>query len=308
MDEKIPILCLAGATGTGKTAFALALAERFNCGIINFDSRQIYKHIPLVTAQPTPEEQAQAPHHLYGFLDLDRRCDAGGYAALAAATISEVRQKGLLPLLVGGTGLYLRALLEGIAPIPDIPPAIRREVTLAWTERGAETMYQRLAQVDPKYASKIHPQDRQRITRALEVHQATGQAFSEWHKKTVSYGSYHSLKIGMDIPLKDLAPRLAVRIDQMIRMGAVQEVVRAWEICPQPNAPAFSGIGCREILEHLHQGLSMEEARTKWLQSTRAYAKRQLTWFRKEKDMHWFRTGEGEMMLETVAAWLGSGP
>ncbi|MFP4071425.1 MAG: tRNA (adenosine(37)-N6)-dimethylallyltransferase MiaA [Desulfovibrionales bacterium] len=300
----IPVVCLAGSTGTGKTAFSLSLAERFRGSIINFDSRQVYKHFPIVTAQPTEEEQSLCPHHLYGFLEPDRSIDAGGYAQLAADVIRKVHAEGRLPVLVGGTGLYLRALLEGIAPIPAIDPAVRAAVQDRWGVQGGEALYEELKSVDPKYAARIHPHDRQRITRALEVFESTEKPFTMWHRERIAFGNFRALKLGIRLPLDELAPRLRFRIDAMLAAGALDEIRRAWELCPDPEAPAWSGIGCHEILQHLLGLMPLDQAVEEWLKSTRRYAKRQTTWFRREKDMHWVEPGRSDDVIRSVSAWL----
>jgi tRNA dimethylallyltransferase len=304
-EELERIICLAGPTGAGKSELALMLAEQYNGAIVNFDSRQVYRAIPLVTAQPSPEEQSRCPHLLYGFLDPDRSIDAGSFATLAAGTIATVLGQGYLPLLVGGTGLYLKALLEGLAPVPRIDRRVRDRVTEQWRRAGEGDLHARLAMVDPEYAARIHPRDRQRVTRALEVFEQTGRPISQWHKEQIAFARYRALKIGIEITLEELTPRLEERIEWMIDAGAVEEVRGAFEQFPDPEAPAWSGIGCREILMHLRGRISLDEAKEQWVRSTRAYAKRQLTWFRSVPDMHWFRPGEIRKVQWTVQRWLG---
>jgi tRNA dimethylallyltransferase len=306
-ESPIRVVCLSGPTGAGKSELAVRLAERYRGAIINFDSRQVYKAIPLVTAQPSQEELSRCPHLLYGFLDPDRSIDAGSFAALAARTIVEVHDRGFLPLLVGGTGLYLRALLEGLAPVPRIETQVRDRVAEQWRAAGEQGLHSRLSSVDPEYAARIHPRDRQRVTRALEVFEQTGRPFSRWHQDRISFGRYDPFKIGVHVTLEELTPRLRERIERMVEAGAVEEVRRAFERFPDPHASAWSGIGCREILSHLRGELSLEEAKELWLRSTRAYAKRQLTWFRGEKEMHWFRPEQGCTMENEVEHWLRSG-
>jgi tRNA dimethylallyltransferase len=297
------IVCLAGPTGTGKNDLALRLADRHQGAIINFDSRQVYRALPIVTAQPSPEEQSRCPHLLYGFLNSDRTIDAGSFAALAAQAIADVRSQGYLPLLVGGTGLYLRALLEGLAPVPRIEQEVRERMAEQWNSAGDGVLHARLLEVDPEYAARIHPRDRQRVTRALEVFEQTGRPLTEWHKERVSFGRYDPLKIGVEISLEDLTPRLSERIERMIDAGALEEVSRAYERFPDPNALIWSGIGCREILGYLRGESTLEEAKEQWLRSTRAYAKRQLTWFKAERGMHWFRPEEVGKVEIAVERW-----
>ncbi len=302
----IPVVCLLGATGTGKTEAAIRLAEAFRGAVINFDSRQIYRDLPIVTAQPTPVERARCPHLLYGFLPATSQKSAGSFARLVDACVARVRKKGLVPILVGGTGLYLRAVLEGLALIPDVPAEVRRAVGEDWSRYGAQAMHARLAAVDPLSASRIAPADRQRVTRALEVHAATGRTLSDWHRMGDGQRpAYAPVKIGLSVPVADLPARLARRIEAMVDMGAVWEVARAARRYPG-GARALSGIGCAEIMGYLTGETDMETAKALWLKNTRAYAKRQGTWFRKERDVAWFDPNDHEGMAALVRGRLSS--
>ena len=182
MAAPLPVICLAGPTGCGKTAAALTLAEALDGEVINADSRQVYSDFPLITAQPSPEEQACCPHHLYGFLPTEQKISAGRWADQAVAEAKAVLARGHVPLLVGGTGLYFQGLLHGIAEIPAIDPAITAALTARLAEEGPAALHAELAAKDPAYAARIHPNDRQRIVRALEVLAGTGHTFSWWHE------------------------------------------------------------------------------------------------------------------------------
>lgn len=299
------VLCLLGPTGTGKTEAALALAGAFGGEVVNFDSRQVYRDLPVTTAQPTPQEQAACPHLLYGFLPCNESVSAGGYAEMAAPLIESLAARGRTPILVGGTGLYLRALLEGLAPIPDVPAPVREAVQRQWDEEGGLALHARLSQVDPSYAARVHHNDRQRVTRALEVLEATGRTFSQWHASTVKPLDASCLKLGLGLPKARLDERLARRIDAMLEAGALEEVRSAVESCGSREAPGLSGIGCAELSAHLYGNLSLEAAKGLWLANTKAYAKRQMTWFKKEPDVRWFEPGQHARMIDYAAAWLG---
>lgn len=296
-EESSPLFlpCVMGPTGAGKTAASLALAEAFAASVVNADSRQVYRDFPIITAQPTPEERRRCPHLLYGCLGSEEKLGAGAYARAAAAAIAAERQKGRLPVLVGGTGLYFRALLAGMAPIPQVPPELAR----TWQERcqaeGSPALHRLLEEKDPAYAARIHPNDRQRVTRALEVLEATGKTFSWWHERPAPASPYRPCKIGIALPLKDLEAPLARRIDLMLEAGALEEGRKALEACADPSAPGWSGIGCAEVYRHLAGEIGLDECRALWLKNTRAYAKRQLTWFRADPEIRWFapdQTGE----------------
>ncbi len=303
----IPLVCLLGATGTGKTEAAIRLAQAFDGEVINFDSRQIYRELPIVTAQPAREERACCPHHLYGFLPAHSRRGAGGYARLVHAVAGRVRERGRLPILVGGTGLYLRAILSGLAPIPDIPAALRADIQAECDRAGPHTLHARLLAVDPASAARIAPADRQRVTRALEVYAATGRTLTDWHsQETAAQPEYDAVKIGCALPEPGYAGRLARRIAAMVEQGAVAEVARA-AARHAPGAWGLSGIGCAEILRHLSGELDLDAALALWLKNTRAYAKRQMTWFRKEPGVSWFAPDDHQGMTRLVRTRLGGG-
>jgi tRNA dimethylallyltransferase len=284
--SKLRLVCLVGATGTGKTAAALALARALGGGVINFDSRQVYAGLAVVTAQPTDEEQGVCPHALYGYMPLDMPVRAGSFADEILARAREYRDRGLVPILVGGTGL-----VDGLAPIPDIDPAVRDGVVRECASEGSQVLHARLKEVDPDYASRIHPNDPQRICRALEVFRATGRTLTWWHGQTRRPRGLDVLKIGLRADLVSLTPRLDRRIGLMLEAGALDEVRRAYESCPHRDAPGFSGIGCPELLAVLLDGLDSD-------------AKRQLTWFNRDETIAWFDPLDTEGMIARAKAFL----
>lgn len=301
------IICLLGPTGTGKSSLAIALACEWNAELVNFDSRQVYRSFPLITAQPERKDYAACRHWLYGFLASNETLDAGQFASLARDRVADINRRGRIPMLVGGTGLYLRSFLSGLAPIPEIPAAIRNRVLQQCRDKGPEALHLLLQSCDPETARKVHPRDRQRLTRALEVCQATGRPISWWHQRqTPDASTYRALKIGIWTELETLRPRLENRIASMIAKGALDEVRQAWEDCPDAQAPGWSGIGCREILEYHLGRWSLEQARQEWLRRTRAYAKRQLTWFQRDEEVHWLRSGELKKARDCVHKWLSA--
>ncbi len=302
--QKFPrkVVCLLGATGTGKTAAALALDQV--ASIINYDSRQVYRDFPLITAQPDASERAVLPHLLYGFAPSTARINASAFAKLALQTIDEVIQQKRLPVLVGGTGLYLRALLEGMSPIPEIASNIRKQVLERLEQEGPQKMYREMQKIDPQYAAIIHENDSQRNARAMEVWLSTGKSMSEWHTEIHPSPDIDALKLGIHVDLDELTPKLAKRIDAMLAAGAVQEALKAWECCPQPDAPAWTAIGSAELLRYIQGEITLDEARYLWIKHTRAYAKRQITWAKKEKKVHWFQLEHVGQMAQLVKDWL----
>lgn len=292
--------CIMGPTGAGKTAAALELVGALPVSVVNTDSRQVYRDFPVITAQPSPEERAVCPHCLYGFLPVGQKLGAGEYARIAALTVADERAKARLPVLVGGTGLYFRALLDGIAPIPPVPEAVSVHWQGRMAAEGSQAMHGLLAGRDPEYAAKIHPNDRQRIGRALEVLEATGRTLTWWHSAALPQSPYRACKVGIGLSLAELEPALAGRIDVMLERGALEEARAAMQVCGDPAAPGWSGIGCAEVYRHLSGELSLEECRELWLKNTRAYAKRQLTWFRADKAIRWFAPHEAKAVREYV--------
>lgn len=294
----LPVICILGPTGAGKTAASLGLAKACNGAIINIDSRQVYTDFPIITAQPTKEEQSQAPHYLYGFLPTEESISAGQYARMAAACIQERNANRHTSILVGGTGLFIRTLFSGIAPIPATPTTIRDFWQEALTKRGSPALHAELTEIDPIYAQKIHPNDRQRVTRALEVYKHTGKNFTWWHTQPLPPSPYAPLFIGIKRSLDELTPRLEQRIHQMLDMGALNEAQAAYAVCQDAASPGWSGIGCAELYAHITGQMPLDETLLLWLKNTRAYAKRQLTWFNAQKDIQWFSPDDTESIIE----------
>jgi tRNA dimethylallyltransferase len=305
--QAIRVVSIVGPTGCGKSAAALAVAGRVPAAVINCDSRQVYRELPILTAQPGPADRAVCPHLLYGFLSCREAMSAARFAGFAAEAVREAVGQGRLPLLVGGTGLYLRTLLLGIAPIPPVPAAVRAEVLERIAQLGPAAAHGLLAEVDPACAARIHPNDRQRIARALEVFAATGRPLSAWQAGQGEAPGFSCLKLGLRVGLAELVPQLARRIGEMLAAGVLAEVERASGACPDPAAPGLSAIGCRELLKHLAGRATLEQAREGWLAATRAYAKRQLTWFRKDAQIEWFAPDAVFALADRVQAWLAGG-
>jgi len=299
------VVCILGPTGSGKNDLALDLCRFYSSQIINFDSRQVYRGLPIVTAQPGPDDMRKCPHHLYGFLNPAERMSAGRFVKLASERISAVSAKGCLPLLVGGTGLYLRALIHGLAFIPQVPEKVRAQLQSMCAAQGPEALHKKLEAIDPEYAQKISSKDRQRITRALEVYQATGRTLTQWHGRKKLKPGLSVLKLGMDVEWERLVKSLRFRIEQMLARGAVEEVRSVWaENAYDRNLPALTGIGCRELLDYLEGRLGLNECIEEWFKSTRNYAKRQLTWFRKEPEVHWIRPDQTWEAVRQIQVFL----
>lgn len=297
--EPLPAACLAGPTGCGKTRLAVELALLCGCEIINADSRQLYADFPIITAQPVEEERKGVPHHLYGMLASREKLDAAAWAALAAEKAGEIRKRGKIPLFVGGSGFYLAALFDGLSDIPAVPGQISQAVMTEMARLGPSNLHARLARCDPQTASKIHPRDRQRIMRGLEVWEATGKPLTWWQqrpRRPLCSGPMFF----MDIGLSELTPFLGARIEKMLARGAVAEAQLAFSRCADLSAAGWSGIGCAHALQLGRPGTEKEKILAEWLSATRKYAKRQLTWFRNKKGFITMRKPPSPNQIEKI--------
>lgn len=302
-------VCILGPTGSGKTEAALLLARAMPATVVNYDSRQVYRAFPIVTAQPEPHEQAVCPHQLYGFLPTSEPMTAARFAELARVEIAAAQAAGRMPVLVGGTGLYVRALERGLADIPAIPPEVRQWVLGRMEREGPAALHADLAQADPATAARLHPNDTQRIARALEVLLGTGKRLSDWFAEQERDRTGVELcKIGVSTTLRELEPRLRKRIGIMLERGALDELRAAWAETPDRDAPGYSGIGCAELLAHILGETDLEAACELWYRNTRAYAKRQLTWFAKEEGVRWVRPEGFGRLPGIVGAWAAETP
>jgi len=296
-----PLVVIAGPTASGKSALALALAQQSGGVIVNADSAQVYRDLPILSAAPIEEERAIAEHRLYGVLDGALPCSAADWAAMARREIADVHSSGRLPILVGGTGLYLRSLIDGIAPVPPIDPAIRRSVR----EAAVETNRAELERLDPQAAARLNPSDRARIARALEVVLSSGRTIGEWHKRREGgIGAEVELRPLILLPPRDwLQARCDARFAAMVDQGAVGEVEALLARGLDPRLPVMRAIGVREIAAHLDGSATLAKTIAAGQLATRQYAKRQYTWFANQPPPDWPRFGGSEP--DTALALLG---
>jgi tRNA dimethylallyltransferase len=276
-----PALALiAGPTASGKSALALALAERTGGVVINADSAQVYADLRIISARPSAREEARAPHRLYGYRDAALPCSAADWASDSRQAIAEAQAEGRLPILVGGTGLYLRTLLDGIAPVPEIDPALREAVRSFTVAHN----YAALEREDPGAAARLRPSDATRVARALEVIRSTGRALAEWQKdRAGGIAADVTLVPLVLLPPRDwLYRRCDRRFEEMMSDEGVEEVRSLLERGLNPMLPAMRAIGVREIAAFLSGELSREEALAAGRTATRRYAKRQYTWFSRQ--------------------------
>lgn len=274
---------LAGPTAGGKSALALELAERAGGVIINADSMQVYRELRVITARPSAVEEARAPHRLYGYRAASDICSAAAWGADATAALADAWAVGQLPIVVGGSGLYLRTLLYGIAPVPDIPAAVRQEVRTRMAEEGPEAMHRELTRLDPESAARLKISDRQRIARALEVAQATGEPLSAWQRRPLEGGilpEIDALTLVLAPPRDVLYARCDQRLEHMMTVGGLEEIRAFLAANPPPDVPLRRALAVPEFSRHLAGELGFDEALTLAKTATRQYAKRQMTWFR----------------------------
>ncbi len=278
------MLVVAGPTASGKSALAMDLAVEFGGIIINADSMQVYEELRILTARPSEADERRAPHRLYGMLSASQSCSVAHWRDLAVQEITDAHAAGRLPVVTGGTGMYIRALMQGLATIPPVPPGIRMEVQNLYDKEGGEAALQALAGVDLETAARLSPGDRQRVIRALEVYRATGETLSYW----LSAGNQGAL-IGVDFQALVLQPprdalyqQIDARFVQMLDQGALDEVRALLALGLDPELPAMKAVGVRELAACLDGKMSREEAVSAAQQASRNYAKRQLTWFRNQ--------------------------
>lgn len=275
-------MLIAGPTASGKSALAGKLAEVVGGTIINADSMQVYGGLRVITARPTPEEEARAPHRLYGHVDPGEIYSTGRWLADVGAALTAVAAEGRVPIIVGGTGLYFKALTEGLAAVPAIPPDIRAQVRDRLESEGVGALYADLIARDPVTAARLMPLDRARIARALEVVLATGRSLTEWHGEALPplLDVNRAAKVFIETDRKELVTRIEARFGAMMDGGALDEVRALAARKLNPLLPAMKAHGVPWLLRHLNGELSRDEAVEGSIMDTRRYAKRQLTWFR----------------------------
>ncbi|MAZ92172.1 MAG: tRNA (adenosine(37)-N6)-dimethylallyltransferase MiaA [Maricaulis sp.] len=276
-------LLIAGPTAAGKTALAIAAAERLDGEIVNADSMQIYDGLHLITARPSPGEAARIPHHLFGVADPAERWSAGRWAEAALAACKEIRARGRTPILAGGTGLYFHTLTAGLAPVPEIGPAARAKAAALFDAGGLEALRDEARRLDPASEARIGQGDRQRLLRVVEVGLETGRALSDFQADTqplLPPGSWHGLVIEPDRAA--LYDRIGRRFDKMMEAGALAEVEASAARNLDPVLPAMKALGVPPLIAHLHGELDFDAAIETAKRDSRRYAKRQLTWFRNQ--------------------------
>jgi tRNA dimethylallyltransferase len=301
------LLVILGPTASGKSKLGMELAERFRAEIVSADSLQLYRHLDIGTAKPSPGERVSVPHHLIDVIDPDEEFNAGKFRAEARKVIEGLHASGKRIILVGGTYLYIKVLLSGL--IEDLPAdsRIRSELKKLRSESGTGFVYERLKSLDPEAAARIHPNDYVRAERALEVYYVTGERMS--HLQSLhDFGEreYEYLKVGISVEREELRHRIDLRVDKMIGDGLVEEVKKLRLMGYGPHLKPMQSIGYKEINRYLDGEFGLEEAVGLIKRDTKRFAKRQMTWLRRDKEINWFELpGDYEKVLSTARAFFG---
>ncbi len=303
------IIVLIGPTAVGKTRLSLAIAEQFLCEIINMDSMQIYRHMDIGTAKPTEAERACVPHHLIDFIDPAEDYHVARYVDDANRVMDAISGRSRFPMLVGGTGLYLKGLVEGLFEIPPIASEIREQVKRDLHDRGNQKTYLELQQIDPESAARIHPNDSRRISRAIEIYRATGVAWSVHLKKQKEQAVRKAsdldiFKIGLTRNREILYERINERTRIMIEQGLIEEVKKLLAMGYGVELNSMQSIGYRHMVNYIQGRWGREEAIDLLARDTRRYAKRQYTWFRRDRDIHWFEPEQQSEIFTLVKQFL----
>ena len=303
--EKIKTIIIAGPTASGKTDLAVQLASLCNGEIISADSMQVYRRMDIGTAKPTLEERGGIPHHMIDIIEPGEEFSAARFASLALEKIREMRERGKNPFVAGGTGLYIKTLTHGIFKGPEADPALRARLEREADEHGSARLHERLKEVDPAGAAAIHPNNRARVIRALEVYTLSKKPISEYHREhAFSDEPLQTLKIGLAVDREELYGRINERVDRMMARGLLAETRGLLDAGYSPSLKPMGGLGYKEMTDCIEGRRTLEEAVELLKMNTRRYAKRQMTWFGKDPGIRWFNPGQKKDIIEAVKEFL----
>ena len=281
MDKQSKIILISGPTASGKSNFAVKIAKKIDGEIINADSMQVYKELKILTARPKKAEQKNIKHHLYGVIDLNKKFSTGQWLKIAIKKIKEIKKRKKIPILVGGTGLYFKSLIDGLIKIPEIPLKFRNKIRLIHKKEGQKEFYKKLLKIDPQTKNKFDPNDTQRTIRAFEIKSFTKISMYEWLSKTKSqFNDDEFLKLYIDFKRDDLIKKISLRTIKMIEEGAIKEVKKFIKFKIKKDLSVNRVIGIDELTQHLNQKIDLDQAKELISIKTRQYAKRQATWAR----------------------------
>lgn len=301
-----PVVAIVGPTAVGKTALALAIAERFSCEIVGADSMQVYRHMDIGTAKPTLEERSRIRHHLIDVADPDEQYQAARYADEAFQACLDIVARGKTPMLVGGTGLYLQALLHGMFDMPLVSAGVRDGLRARLSEEGREALYCELQRVDPASAARIHPNDTQRLLRGLEIFLTTGIPWSRHLEEQRKHPHFSMVvKIGLTCDRETLYDRINKRVKRMMGDGLLKEVRQLMALGYGGELKPMQSLGYRHMVNYINGLWSFDEAVEFLARDTRRYAKRQLTWFGRDPHLHWHSVDQEGEIRQMVGKFLG---
>lgn len=307
--KKDKIVVIVGPTAVGKTALSIQLAKKFNGEIISGDSMQIYKDLDIATAKVTPAEMKGIPHHLIDIKEIEEEYSVSDFQSEASQKIKEITNRGNLPIIVGGTGLYIESLLYPVSHAQvEANEELRVELGKIANDMGNKELWDRLNEVDPKAAQKIHPNNVRRVIRAIEVYEETGQLFSDFqNERNKKESDYDVFLIGLNTERERLYERINQRVDEMAKAGLIEEAQRLWKkVGPELNVQSARGIGYKELFDYFNQESSFEEAINAVKQNSRRYAKRQITWFKNRFDqVRWYDLVEHPQTIENSYQEIG---
>ena len=291
------LVVIAGPTGSGKTDLSIRVARYYHCPIISTDSRQFYRGIPIGTAQPTAEELQMAEHHFIADRELKDDFNSGAYETEALSRLEELFQKHDIVVAVGGSGLYIKALCEGMDDLPEVDPQLREELNTRCKAEGVEALAEELRRLDPDFYEVVDRKNPARVVRALEVCISTGKTYSSLRSGVKRQRPFNIIKIAVNMDREVLYERIDLRVDKMVQAGLYDEALKVY---PLRELNALQTVGYREWFDHFDGKISREEAIELIKRNSRRYAKRQLTWFRADKDFEWFEPSETEKILEYI--------
>jgi len=291
------LIVIAGPTAVGKTAIAIQVAKHYNTVVLSADSRQFYREMSIGTAKPDADELAAVKHHFIDSHSIKENFSVGDFEKQALALLDELFKEYDAVVMAGGSGLYIKAVCEGFDNLPVADPGIRHKLNQDFTELGIRHLQERLKEVDPDYYEQVDIQNPQRLIRALEVFETTGKPISYYRKSTVNKRPFNVVKIGLNLPRDILYQQINYRVDKMIELGLIDEVK---SLIPHRSLNALNTVGYSELFDHFDGNIDLESALELIKQNTRHFAKRQLTWFRKDKDIHWLEADNEDVVLDIV--------
>ncbi|MCS4225167.1 tRNA (adenosine(37)-N6)-dimethylallyltransferase MiaA [Sphingobacterium sp. BIGb0165] len=304
MAKKKTLIAIVGPTAVGKTAMAISLAKYFKTEIISADSRQFYREMTIGTAKPDLEELASAPHHFINSHSISQDYSAGDFEREALDKLDKLFKKHDVVIMVGGSGLFVRALCEGLDDLPKAEDEVRERLNNEMAQLGLEQMKERLKTIDPAYYQIADIDNPQRVVRALEVFEATGKPMSFYHKKDLNKRPFDILTIGLNMERSQLYERINIRVERMMEMGLLEEVK---SLLPFRSKPALLTVGYAELFDYLDGNISLEEAVERIKKNSRRYAKRQITWFKKYGNTSWFQPDETGVVIDFINTKLIKG-